>query len=106
MRKTHKPKQFGGFETRDPVVKNRDPVPRQRRHYIPARMPVVCPDCGHSTRMDDGRHVDPVRRKILDYRTCCWCGKKLAAGRDMTRVEVETLCDRAEAVKEYESEKE
>jgi len=54
--------------------------------------------------MDDGRHVDPVRRKILEYRTCCWCGKKLAAGRDMTPIEADTLCDRAEAVKEYESE--
>jgi hypothetical protein len=52
--------------------------------------------------MDDGRHIDPVRRKILEYRTCAWCNAKLAAGRDMTPVEVARLCDRAEAVAEYE----
>ena len=90
--------------TRDPVAVNRDPVvaTRKPRRYIPAPQPLVCPDCGHSTRMDDGRHVDPVRRKILEYRTCAWCGVKLAAGRDMTAVEVELLCDRSEAVAEYE----
>jgi hypothetical protein len=93
----------GDILTRDPVFINRDPKLRKPRRYIPAPMPLVCPDCGHSTRMDDGRHVDPVRRKILEYRTCAWCGAKLAAGRDMTAVEVERLCDRAEAVAEYEA---
>jgi len=53
--------------------------------------------------MDDGRHVDPVRRKLLEYRTCNGCGALIAAGRDMTPVEVQRLCGRAEAVREYES---
>ena len=35
--------------------------------------------------------------------TCSWCGEKLAAGRKMTAVEEGTLCDRAEAVAEYEA---
>jgi hypothetical protein len=52
--------------------------------------------------MDDGRHVDPVRRRILEYRTCVGCNAKLAAGRLMTPVEVVKLCTRVEAVKEYE----
>ena len=91
--------------TRDPQPEHNDPEPttRKPRRYIPAPMPLVCPDCGHSTRMDDGRHVDPVRRKLLEYRTCNGCGALLAAGRDMTPVEVEKLCNRAEAVREYES---
>jgi len=54
--------------------------------------------------MDDGRHVDPVRQRILEYRTCARCGAKLAAGRAMTQREVEALCTRAEAVAEYEAE--
>jgi hypothetical protein len=93
-------------DTREPIVTYRDPVPQQRkpRRYIRAGMPTVCPECGHATRMDDGRHVDPVRRRILEYRTCAWCGVKLAAGRDMTPVEAAQLCTRAEAVAEYESE--
>lgn len=92
------------IETRDPLPTTRDPAAKARhpRRYIPAAQPVICPDCGRNTRMDDGRHVDPVRRKILEYRTCCWCGAKLAAGRDMTAHEVDQLCSRAEAVAEYE----
>jgi anaerobic selenocysteine-containing dehydrogenase len=92
------------YRTRDPQPANRDPAPAQRkpRHYIPASMPTVCPVCGHATRMDDGRHTDPVRRTILEYRTCANCGKLLAAGRPMTPVEAERLCSRAEAVAEYE----
>ena len=54
--------------------------------------------------MDDGRHVDPVRQRILEYRTCAHCGAKLAAGRAMTPREAEMLCTRAEAVAEYEEE--
>ena len=53
--------------------------------------------------MADGRHVDPVNKKILEYRTCSKCGLKVAAGRDMTEREAEGLCSRAEAVKEYET---
>lgn len=53
--------------------------------------------------MSDGRHIDPVRGRILEYRTCTWCAAKLAAGRDMTPVESATLCDRADAVAEYEA---
>ena len=103
------------YRTRDPQVTNRDPVPstptptpcppkqeRKPRRYISAAMPTVCPDCGHNTRMDDGRHVDPVRQKILEYRTCAKCNAKLAAGRDMTPAEKARLCSRAEAVAEYE----
>ena len=112
------------YRTRDPQVTNRDPVidallkkhkenvsgegcapPKQERkprRYISAAMPTVCPDCGHNTRMDDGRHVDPVRQKILEYRTCAKCNAKLAAGRDMTPAEKARLCSRAEAVAEYE----
>jgi hypothetical protein len=109
-------------KTRVPAVKNRDPrVTQQRttkskpkeeqpkpalrspRRYIPASVPTVCPDCGHSTRMDDGRHVDPVRKTILEYRSCSKCPAKLAAGRPMTKREEETLCGRAEAVSEYET---
>lgn len=85
---------------------NRDPIPekptRKHRRYIPANMPTLCPLCGHNTRMDDGRHVDPVRRKILEYRTCAHCGELLAAGRPMTDAEAARLCTRADAVREYE----
>lgn len=114
------------IHTRDPMPVNRDPqmdikearrlarivesdalppiAPNTRnpRRYISASMPTVCPECGHNTRMDDGRHVDPVRRKILEYRTCVKCGAALAAGRQMTEREAEKLCSRAQAIKEYE----
>lgn len=105
-------------QTRDPMPVNRDPqiempiegvdVPpvasheQKPRRYIAASMPTVCPDCGHNTRMDDGRHVDPVRQRILEYRTCVKCGAALAAGRPMTEREAEKLCSRAQAIKEYE----
>jgi len=90
--------------TRDPVAENRDPVrPYVFRHYIPAPMPVVCPACGHSTRQDSGRHVDPANKKILEYRVCCKCGEKLTAGRDMTAREVEALCTHADGVREYQN---
>jgi len=52
--------------------------------------------------MDDGRHVDPVRGRILEYRTCAHCGALLAAGREMTEREKALLCTRKEAVEEYE----
>jgi DNA-directed RNA polymerase subunit RPC12/RpoP len=90
---------------RDPITTNRDPRPdrrRETRRLIKANMPTVCPDCGGGTRMVDGRHVDPVRCKILEYRTCAKCGAKLAAGRDMTADEKTRLCDFREAVAEYE----
>lgn len=99
---------------RDPQPQNRDPAivvrkeeirvcaQRKHRRYIPASVPTVCPDCGHNTRMDDGRHTDPVRQKILEYRTCVKCGALLAAGRDMTEREKEILCTRREAIEEYE----
>jgi len=94
------------YKTRDPKPTTRDPQieTRKPRRYIPASMPCVCPDCGHNTRMDDGRHVDPVRGVILEYRTCAKCGAKLAAGRPMTDREREKLCSRAQAVAEYEGE--
>lgn len=104
--------------TRDPVPVNRDPQPSllsdiapippvashtiKPRRYIAASMPCVCPTCGHNTRMADGRHVDPVRARILEYRTCIGCGALLAAGRPMTEMEKSRLCIRAEAVAEYE----
>ena len=99
------------YKTRKPIIKTRESKPdqepqkqeRKPRRYIPASAPTVCPDCGHSTRMSDGRRVDRVNKKILEYRTCSKCGVKLAAGRNMTEREQETLCDRADAVKEYES---
>ena len=100
MRKTRTPTP----KTRNPKVTNRDPVPDQPRiprRYIPAEMPTICPECGHSTRMDDGRYVDPVRQFILEYRTCTHCGAKLAAGRDMTEYEIQKHCSRKEAVAEY-----
>jgi len=88
---------------RDEVEQIEKPAKRDYayRHYIPANMPTVCPDCGHSTRMADGRYVDPVRRTILEYRTCKKCGKKLAAGRPMTEREQDEYCTRSEAVGEY-----
>ncbi len=97
-------KRKATYKTRDPQPVSRDPVPEKRapRHYIPASMPTICPDCGHSTRMDDGRHVDPVRKTILEYRTCAHCGNLLAAGRQMTPVEEKKYCTRSEAVREYE----
>lgn len=103
---------------RDPIATVRDPViatrtnveepsvtatsSRNPRRYIAASMPTICPDCGGNTRQDDGRHVDPVRAKILEYRTCAHCGLQLAAGREMTEREKERLCTRKEAVAEYE----
>lgn len=97
------------IKTREPGVTTRDPVIERRpdaykpRHYIPASMPTVCPDCGHSTRMADGRHIDPVHKHVLEYRTCKKCGKKLAAGRMMTPREAEHYCGYADAVSEYET---
>lgn len=52
--------------------------------------------------MSDGRHVDPVRGTILEYRTCIKCKAELAATREMTLSEKQKLCTRAEAVREYE----
>ena len=89
------------IQTREPEVTTRDPQ-RKPRRYIPANMPTVCPDCGHNTRMDDGRHIDPVRHTVLEYRTCAHCNARLAAGRPMTLSEVAKLCTRADAVAEYE----
>lgn len=88
----------------DIPTKSNPPTKQERkpRRYIPASAPTVCPDCGHSTRMSGGRHTDPVRKTILEYRTCSKCGELLAAGRPMTKREAESLCSRAEAVKEYE----
>ena len=102
-------KRNATYKIRDPKPKQRDPAieqpksTRKPRRYIPANTPTVCPDCGHNTRMDDGRHIDPVRQRILEYRTCAGCNAKLAAGRNMTEVEAIRLCSRAEAVAEYES---
>jgi hypothetical protein len=105
MGKNHRDRIIQGgatvIQTRDPQPENRDPQ-RKPRRYIPASMPTVCPDCGHNTRMDDGRHTDPVRRTVLEYRTCAHCNARLAAGRPMTLSEVGKLCSRAEAVAEYE----
>lgn len=94
------------MQTRDPQVTNRDPIieARKPRRYIAANMPTVCPSCGHSTRMDNGRHIDQVRRRILEYRTCSKCMARLLAARPMTAREVETLCVRVEALAEYEAE--
>lgn len=94
------------YATRDPEPTTRDPEPvtRQPRRYIPAAAPVVCPECGGPTRMADGRHVDPVRKTILEYRTCAHCGEKLAAGRDMVAHEVALHCRGFEgAVREYQN---
>ena len=103
------------IKTRDPKPTNRDPAPKNReqeellpqerkpRRYIPAGMPTVCPVDGHSTRMANGRHVDPVRKTILEYRTCTHCGLKLAAGRPMTLIEERQFCDNVDAVRDYEN---
>jgi len=99
--------------TRDPQVTNRDPVtvarenviekrPYHPRRCIQASMPTVCPSCGHNTRQDDGRHVDPVRARIVEYRTCIKCKMLLGAVRPMTEREKERLCRGAEVVKDYE----
>jgi len=52
--------------------------------------------------MANGRHVDPVHKHVLEYRTCGHCNKKLAAGRMMTKREQEQFCDYSEAVAEYQ----
>lgn len=99
--------------TRDPMVNNRDPVIQtqaettEKRQYHPRRciqasMPTVCPVCGHNTRQDDGRHIDPVRGRIVEYRTCIKCKLPLGAVRNMTEREKERLCKNAEVIKEYE----
>lgn len=98
------------YFTRDPEPVSRDPEPEQTvtqerkpRRYIPASMPVVCPECGGATRMADGRHMDPVKRTVLEYRTCARCGIKLAAGRPMVAHEVSQHCQGFEAaVAEYQ----
>ena len=92
----------------DPVqVHARDPQPTHRdpRRYIPASMPTVCPECGHNTRMNGGRHTDPGARRVLEYRTCIKCGAKLAAGRAMTKTEEAKFCTGFEAAVDqyYES---
>lgn len=105
MAKKAKPIPAQKITHRDPVPQNRDPAPakaRKPRLYIDASMPTVCPQCKGTTRMDDGRHVDQIRRRVLEYRSCIRCGAKLAAGRAMTTGEIEKLCDRREAMAEYE----
>jgi len=54
--------------------------------------------------MSDGRHIDPVRKTILEYRTCVGvnCGERLAAGRPMTAREIEKYCTHVDAVKDYQ----
>ena len=91
-------------QTRDPMVTARDPVAatHRPRRCIPASMPTVCPLCGHSTRMANGRYIDPANRRIVEYRTCSKCGEKLGAVRDMTPREVETLCEHAVVVEDYQ----
>lgn len=93
-------------ETRDPEISTRDPEIKKRqciaRRYIPASSPVVCPECGGMTRMSDGRHIDPVRKTIVEYRTCARCGIKLAAGRKMVAHEERKHCEFADCVKDYE----
>lgn len=93
------------YKTRTPDVQSRDPEPaaatREPRRFITASMPTTCPDCGHHTRMSNGRYIDPANRKILEYRDCVECDAKLAASRDMTAREVERFCTHADAVKQY-----
>jgi ribosomal protein S27E len=97
-RKTSRKPASTQVQARDPKPKTRDP-----RRYIPASMPTVCPDCGHNTRMFDGRHIDPVAQTVLEYRTCIKCGAKLCAGRDMTKTEIEKHCTGFEqGVKQYQ----
>ena len=97
-----------GYKVRDPEPINRDPELEPRRHkprrYIPASMPTVCPECQENTRMSGGRYVDPVRKRIIEYRTCIniKCLALLGAGRPMTKTEVATLCTHADAVADYE----
>ncbi len=103
--KKAKPEPVKEITHRDPEPQHRDPAPakpRQPRLYIDASMPTVCPQCKGTTRMDDGRHVDQIRQRVLEYRSCIRCGAKLAAGREMTPDEVVKLCDRREAMAEYE----
>ena len=93
--------------TREPVdikTRNETPEPQQRkpRRYIAASMPTVCPACGHNVRQSDGRHLDPVRRTVLQYVTCCKCQLKLAAGRPMTLSETMKYCEMTPAILEYE----
>ena len=98
------------IKTRTPAVKDRDPqmdlpkkkIERAPRSYVEAAMPTTCPKCKHGTRMADGRHIDPVKRTILEYRTCSKCGHKIAAGRMMVEWEVEKYCSHAAAVAEYQ----
>lgn len=104
------------ISTRDPIPTVRDPQiekpkepqkpdPKQEKKrvmYIAANMPTVCPLCQHNTRASSGRHIDPVNRKILEYRTCSHCFEKLAAVRKMTKTEEEKFCTHANAVKDYE----
>lgn len=96
---------------RDPIVTNRDPgavaQKDEKRQYhqrrcIQASMPTICPDCGHNTRQDDGRHIDPVRARIVEYRTCIHCKLPLGAVREMTQRERELLCKGKDIVKDYE----
>jgi len=96
-------------KTRDPVPVQRDPViekPKrtyESRRYIPASVPVICPECGHNTRQTGGRHIDPVNKTIVEYRTCCKCGLKMGAGRPMVAFEVAKYCSHADVVKEYDA---
>ena len=103
-------KRKADYKTRDPHVTSRDPVmapaPRKPRRYIPASAPTVCPDCGGNTRQASGRRPYPVRKTILEYRTCAHCGMKLAAERPMTAVEATRFCDGWEdAIAEYEADR-
>jgi predicted RNA-binding Zn-ribbon protein involved in translation (DUF1610 family) len=70
------------YSTRDPKPRTRDP-----RIFVPASPPTVCPKCGAHTTMKDGRRVDREAGRIVEYRTCTACGRRLAAGRPMTEHE-------------------
>jgi len=106
---TRKKRQGAKYTTRDPRPTTRDPKPEQHeapkmkpRRCIPANMPTICPECGHNTRMNGGRYVDPVHGQIVEYRDCVKCDERLAAPRPMTEREREKHCTHVEAVAEYQ----
>lgn len=110
--------------TRDPQTSNRDPVIMEAHvddppttsikrkykfwHYIKEPEPAMCPKCAGILRNYEGRsrYIDPVRKKIMQYKTCAHCGYEVGTVRSMTAAEEKEHCTHVDAVMEYQSDTE
>ena len=93
-------------KTRTATPKSRDPKPTPRtpkyEHFVPASAQCVCPKCGSTVRVAQGRHVDPVREIVLNYCECSKCGNKVVVEVPMNDYQRHEFCTHKDAVAEYQ----